>query len=437
MKAAILTMFTGLSPTYSLVNVAADQIRMLLDAGMEVRMLVSETCPDRERTGIFRDPRVEWVRVTNTLHGAPITWYDYSGSTGRVHDSFFEEADRIARDLVRHLEGVDFCLMHDILYQGWHLVHNIAVRKAQEQLPGVRFVEFTHSLPLPHPEKMTYPFSARFTGMPNTRFVYPTQSGIPALARQYDIPETACAVVNNALPMLEWAGPEVRAVARSMDLSEKEVLIVCPGRLTPAKRFEKAAMLAGAVKTASGKSMGLIFCDFPSADLPAPVYKSMIRTEGKKAGLSDGDLLFTSDPGFPDGFPRAAVLELFGLSNLFLCPSFSESFGLPCWRLPAAGTTWCSMKRCRPCRSWAAPWAPVSCAGTPTTSASTPGSTTPLRSGPTIWNTAPRSPRPWTATRRSGPRRRCAPATAPAGSGSRSEERRVGKECRSRWSPYH
>ena len=53
MKAAILTMFTGLSPTYSLVNVAADQIRMLLDAGIEVRMLVSETCPDRERTGIF------------------------------------------------------------------------------------------------------------------------------------------------------------------------------------------------------------------------------------------------------------------------------------------------------------------------------------------------------------------------------------------------
>ncbi|MEI3580817.1 MAG: hypothetical protein V8Q30_13005 [Acutalibacteraceae bacterium] len=56
MKAAILTMFTGLSPTYSLVNVAADQIRMLLDAGIEVRMLVSETCPDRERTGDLPGP---------------------------------------------------------------------------------------------------------------------------------------------------------------------------------------------------------------------------------------------------------------------------------------------------------------------------------------------------------------------------------------------
>src|SRR3989475_8714661 len=31
----------------------------------------------------------------------------------------------------------------------------------------------------------------------------------------------------------------------------------------------------------------------------------------------------------------------------------------------------------------------------------------------------------------------CASCGAPAASHSRSEERRVGKECRSRWSPYH
>ena len=54
----------------------------------------------------------------------------------------------------------------------------------------------------------------------------------------------------------------------------------------------------------------------------------MIRMEGKKYGLEDGDLLFTSDLGYPDGFPRAGVFELFQLSNLFLCPSYSESFGL-------------------------------------------------------------------------------------------------------------
>lgn len=69
MKAAILTMFSGLSSTYSLVNVVADQIRMLLDAGVEVRILVSETCPDDDRTGIFLDSRLQWVRITNTFHG--------------------------------------------------------------------------------------------------------------------------------------------------------------------------------------------------------------------------------------------------------------------------------------------------------------------------------------------------------------------------------
>ena len=305
MKAAILTMFTGLSPTYSLVNVAADQIRMLLDAGIEVRMLVSETCPDRERTGIFLDPRVEWVRVVNTRQGSPITWYDYSGSIGRVHDSFFEEADLIARDLVRCLDGVDFCLMHDILYQGWHLVHNIAVRKAQEQLPGVRFVEFTHSLPLPRPEKMVYPMSARFTGMSNTRFSYPTRCGLPALARQYDIPESTCAVVNNTLPLLERADPAVRTVACSMDLSEKEILIVCPGRLTPAKRFEKAAMLAGAIRTVSGKEHRAHLLRLPQRGYSGPRLQVHDPHRGEKGRPGRRESAVHLGSGLPGWLPPA------------------------------------------------------------------------------------------------------------------------------------
>ena len=59
MKVAIVTMFTGLSSTYSLVNVVADQIQMLLEAGVKLKILVSETCADSERWGIFRDERLE------------------------------------------------------------------------------------------------------------------------------------------------------------------------------------------------------------------------------------------------------------------------------------------------------------------------------------------------------------------------------------------
>ncbi|MEG2014972.1 MAG: hypothetical protein RR086_04495 [Clostridia bacterium] len=56
MKIAILTMFNGLDVTYSLVGVVYEHITMLLQAGISVRMLVSEDCPDSARYGVFADP---------------------------------------------------------------------------------------------------------------------------------------------------------------------------------------------------------------------------------------------------------------------------------------------------------------------------------------------------------------------------------------------
>ena len=328
MKVAVLTMFAGLSSTYSLVNVVADQLRMLLASGVNVKLLVSENCPEEERTGVFADPDIQWVKITNTVNGKNITWHDYSGTAGKVHDTFFQEADLIADDFVKHLKAVDVCIMHDILYQGWHLVHNIAIRKAQKQLPGVRFLAFTHSLPANRPGKMEYPFSARFTDMPSTKFIYPTRSGIPALARQYNVPEGRCAAVYNTLPFLSSMSSDVQHVAEYLNLPETEILVIYPARLTTGKKFEKVAALAGAIKTKTEKSIRVVFCDFPSSDIPADVYKGMIRAEGRKFGLQTEDMIFTSDLGYPGGFPRKSVFELFQLSNLFICPSFSESFGL-------------------------------------------------------------------------------------------------------------
>lgn len=328
MKVAILTMFTGLSSTYSLVNVVADQLSMLLEHDIPVKLLVSESCPDQARTGIFADPRIQWVKIVNTRQGAPITWYDYAQPTGTVHETFFQEAYLFAQDFVRHLQDVDVCILHDILYQGWHLVHNVAIRKAQEHLPHIRFLSFTHSLPVPRPKHIEFPFSARFSPMPNTTFVYPTRSGLGALAEQYGVTQDACAVVPNSLPLLESLSPEVRKIAQSTDLLGSEILVVYPARLTTGKRFEAVAALAGAIHSQTRKTIQVVFCDFPSADIPSTLYKKMILTQSRQYGLASTDMVFTSDLGFPDGFPRSGVLELFGLSNLFICPSYSESFGL-------------------------------------------------------------------------------------------------------------
>lgn len=335
MKVAVLTMFNGLSSTYSLVNVVADHLNMLLQEGICTKVLVSEDCPDNERKGVFADERIEWVKVTNKRKGEQIRWHDYAMPSGKVHDSFFEESDVIAADLAEKLSDVDVCMMHDILYQGWHLVHNIAVRKAQKELPHIRFIAFTHSLPVKPPLNMEYPFSARYESMPNTLFAYPTASGIPALAQQYHVPEGKCRVIYNAMPVIEAASTPLQQVHRQWNLLEPDILIVYPGRLTSGKRFEKVAALAGAIQQKTEQKTAVIFCDFPSMDTDGATYKEKIRNIGKQSGLIEGSMVFTSELGFLQGYPREAVLELFSLSNLFICPSYSESFGLTV--LEAAG----------------------------------------------------------------------------------------------------
>ena len=129
MKVALLTMFNGLDRTYSLVNVVAEQLTMLLQAGIKTRLLVSQDCPDTDRYGIFADKRIEWIKITNRLNGQQIKWHDYSQPSGSIHDTFYDEVKAISADLIEQLTGVGICIIHDIHYQGWHLVHNLALRK--------------------------------------------------------------------------------------------------------------------------------------------------------------------------------------------------------------------------------------------------------------------------------------------------------------------
>lgn len=328
MKVAILTMFNGLDSTYSLVNVVAEHLRMLLDAGIHTMVLVCQDCPDEQRYGIFKDERLEWVKVINRLNGRQIHWRDYSKPDGEVHETFFVEAEVIAEDFAAKLSDCDVCMMHDIHYQGWHLVHNVAVRKAQEKLPHLKFIAITHSIPVKRPSNPKWPFSARFTPMPKTTYVYPTHSGIPALARQYGVPEGKCSVINNSLDLLAGMSDAVQAVQEKFDLLSPDILIVYPGRLSAGKRFELVAAFAGTICRKTEQNTKVVFCDFPSMDIKPEIYKNTIRKIGYVYGLEESSILFTSDLGYSAGLPRQGVLELFALSNLFICPSFSESFGL-------------------------------------------------------------------------------------------------------------
>ncbi|HZW83396.1 MAG TPA: glycosyltransferase [Candidatus Deferrimicrobium sp.] len=121
---------------------------------------------------------------------------------------------------------------------------------------------------------------------------------------------------------------EVKVISKKIDLLSPDILMIYPARLTTGKKFEKVTTFAAAIKNKTGRSVKVVFCDFPSADINPDLYKVLIRKLGRALSLRDDDILFTSDSGYKNGFPRRGVLDLFTLSNLFVCPSFSESFGL-------------------------------------------------------------------------------------------------------------
>ncbi|MEG0155760.1 MAG: glycosyltransferase [Lachnospiraceae bacterium] len=327
LKIAILTMFNGLSNTYSLVNVVREQLHMLLDHGISVKMLVSESCPEEERRDVFLDERVEWVKIINKEQETTFRWVTYTKSEDKIEEGFYHQAGLIAADFVKQLQDVDVCILHDILYQGVHLVHNVALREAQKQLPRVRFLAFTHSAPAISIEA-SYPISCMYTEMPNTTFVYPTRSGLEAIAKQYHTQVSRCACVNNSVDVLTGMHEETVHLSQYCDFCKSELLMVYPGRLNMAKRFHVVAEFAGYLKKYGGKTVTIIFCDFPSGDISPEMYKFLIKDVGEKNGLEKEEIIFTSDCGFPQGVKRETVLDLFSLSNLFICPSYSESFGL-------------------------------------------------------------------------------------------------------------
>lgn len=327
MKVAILTMFNGLSNTYSLVNVVAEHLRMLLADNIQVKMLVSEHCPDTERTGVFADERIEWVKIVNSENGQLFHWKTYTKANDVIEEPFFHQAELIEEDFVKQLQDVQVCMMHDILYQGVHLVHNVAIRNAQKRLPGVKFLSFTHSAPVRHIEA-PYPISCMFSPMEANTFVYPTESGLEAVASQYNTTLDNCACVSNSMDILLGMSEQTVKIAQYMDLTKPDILITYAGRLTMAKRFHVVAELAGYIKTYCNKSVAMVFCDFSCTDTPPAAYKYLIRYAGQKSGLTGDEILFTSDCGFENGVERRTVFDLFALSNLYICPSHSESFGL-------------------------------------------------------------------------------------------------------------
>lgn len=327
-KVAILTMFAGLSQTYSLVNVVAQQLEMLLANDVKVAMIVSETCGEEEKHGIFLDPRIQWIKIKHQIDGKQIKLYDYALPDCELHNSFETEVEFFKNQFIEALTPFQVCIMHDILYQGWNYVYNIAIRRSQKKLENIRFLSFIHSFPVKRPLNPKKGLEGRYTPMEHTVFVYPSYSGIAAVAQQYQVPECYCRVVYNTPPLIEICCEEVKQLHQTFGLLDSEVLVVYPANFSPEKKFEKVVALLGTIKKVGEKTVKVVFCDAPSVDVSSNEYKEAIYYVANFYGLSRNEIVFTSDLGYEKGFPLYGVMDLFLLSNLYICPSYSETFSL-------------------------------------------------------------------------------------------------------------
>lgn len=314
------------------MNVIADQLKMLLEAGISVKLLLHEYCDTSGAYDIFLDKRIEWRFFRNSINGKRLVLYNYKLET-KIHEKFYMEADFISDDLVEKLSDIDVCILHDIFYQGSYLVFNIALRKAQKKLPNVKFISFTHSIPCFTPKGGTeWPFSGYSTSMPNTTYVSLSNSGIPVIAETYKIPQSEVFIINNCLDPMQFMCTEVKGISRKFDFLSSDIFIIYPARLIGLKRHDNVSALAGTLKTVSKKNIKLMFCDSLTNEINnneiAEKYKNFIRSVGVSFGLDNSDMVFTSDLGYINGLPRTAILDFFSLSNLLIIPSITESFSL-------------------------------------------------------------------------------------------------------------
>ncbi len=328
MKIGILTMFSGLSEYYSLVNIVSEQIYMMLQESndIEIVLIVTEDCKD-EKKGIFADDRIIWKKISTNINGRKIELGNFIEEKIDEDQYFNEDIVYLSNQFEEVLRDIDVCIMHDILYLYQNYKYNMALRKARKKVSKTKFLSFCHSYPLQREKEITLENFGVFTHMENTIHIAPSQSCIPALAKQYNVPESFCRVVHNTIPIISNCTKEVQDLHRKVNLMDTEILVTYPARFVMAKRFEKVAALCGSLKKYGNKSIKIIFCD-SSKQSDYKEYIKYVKDIGKIYGLNNQDIVFASEQGYIQGLDRKSVLDLFELSNLYICPSFSESFSL-------------------------------------------------------------------------------------------------------------
>lgn len=345
-KIAIITTFQKFNEWYSLTGIVKDQCRMLTEYGNEVFLFVNDQ---------FNDSSYQIPNVT-IIPKIPFTHlYDYQDNEPLSPEHLII-AGKTCDMLIKSLKELNITTVftHDVVFQGWHKPYAIGLQMIGDNLPGVNWLHWIHSIPTQFND--WWNLSAYG---PGHKLVYPNSTDKIRVAENYRTMTSFVRTIPHIkdLRIMYDFDPETCEIIDSFPaLMQADVVQIYPAS---SDRFE-AKRVADVIKILGYiKSMGHSVCLFIAnqwATLPKH-YADIKEYEalGRKYGLEPGkDLIFSSmmhdermnrSIKFKVGVPSKILFQLMQLSNLFVFPTDHETFGLVLPEVSLASGALCVLNR--------------------------------------------------------------------------------------------
>lgn len=297
---------------YSLTRVVLDQLRMIKRAGHAPVLIVMSD---------FKGRVPEYVDVRPAI--PTFTKVDYK-SMMDMNEDHLALLPTIKDALRGAVNDLDAILTHDIIFTGWNLPLNLAVCgiAGEAKTPWFHWV---HSVP--GGERRDY-----WILPANSQLVYPNNTDRRRCAENFGVFESDVLVVPHVLDARNFllSTDSARFLANQFDLLDADFVQTMP---IPTDRMESKGVsqvipIFGKLKK-MGRKVRLIVVNCWCTNDTMKRKVEDARIQCRLAGLDDEEVIFTSREfkHFEAGVPNDVIRDLMLISNLFICPTKSETFG--------------------------------------------------------------------------------------------------------------
>ena len=315
-KIAILTVFAGADPGFALHVGTYARAKMMAEKGIDFDLLV-QTNFEIDENDKSLQPLLPYIKKI-VPHIRLRKW-------AQDQDQVKTNAETLKVELLKILAPYDIVITHDLIYQEAYIAHNIAIHDIAPKLPHVKWFHWIHSGPkFPRVEK-DWPRELLHRLPPNSKIVYMNETDALRIAESYGTTLDNVRVVYNTKDVGDFFDftDEAKRLIRDNDILSADIIQTFPFS-TPrheGKQVRKVIRLFGSIKK-NGYSVKLILCN-AHGNRHAEMVEEL-RKYGMKNGLTEKDMIITSEQGFDRGVPRRTVANLFQISDLFIFPSTSE-----------------------------------------------------------------------------------------------------------------